>query len=285
MESDRCSTALDTKSTPTTYAKDDPIAKVGKVQHDDGKVMPENVSEGELGDCDSQCTKMLLDNGSYVKDDSSTQVEATKFCIEGDNSSSGSIMRVKEFDRMEELSTGACSSIDSNMEFEEQNANPKSAPPDATSVTRQDYLMVSTYIQGQICDQKCEAAYQKIELGNSLEFFDNHTLSDMVIRVHHSDHQSQQSNMTDGEQCREKKSRARQRTSIPQPAQESNIGENKYELKLFNANSIAWYTEDCNPGKRIKRWRYNGDNQFDQGTHLDRLCGKRKAEGSRLEDD
>ncbi|KAJ8444372.1 hypothetical protein Cgig2_019930 [Carnegiea gigantea] len=106
MESDKCSTALDTESTPTTYAEDDPIAKVGKVQHDDGKAMPENMI---------------------------AQVEATKFCIEGDTSSSGSIMRVKEFDHMEDLSIGAYSGIGSNMEFEAHNANPKSVPPDVTS--------------------------------------------------------------------------------------------------------------------------------------------------------
>ncbi|KAJ8431469.1 hypothetical protein Cgig2_033983 [Carnegiea gigantea] len=133
MELDKCNTTLDTESTPTTYAEDDSIAKAGKVQHDDGKVMSKKVRKGELGACDSQCTNMMLDNGSYVKDDSSTQVEATKFCIEGDNSSSGSIMRVKEFDHMEELSTGACSS----------NANPKSVPSDATSVKSQGYFMRS----------------------------------------------------------------------------------------------------------------------------------------------
>ena len=55
--------------------------------------------------------KHILDIGSYVKDDSSTQVEATKFCIEGDNSSSESIIGVKEFDHMEDLSMGAYSSM------------------------------------------------------------------------------------------------------------------------------------------------------------------------------
>ena len=59
MESDKCSTTLDIESTPMTYAEDDLIAKAGKVQHDDGKVMPENVREGELGACDSQCTNIF----------------------------------------------------------------------------------------------------------------------------------------------------------------------------------------------------------------------------------
>ena len=112
---------------------------------------------------------------------------------------------------------------------------------------------------------------------------------DGVTQEHHTPNAFQFSAQQNKEykrqkQWRGKKSQARQRTSIPRPAQESNIGENMFELKLFNANSIAWYRKDCNPGKRIKRWRYNGGNQFDQGTHLDRLCGKRKAEGSRLED-
>ncbi|KAJ8427372.1 hypothetical protein Cgig2_000501 [Carnegiea gigantea] len=116
LEEDQTSvdgTTLDKESTPTTYTKDDPIVKAGKVQHDDGKVMSENVHEGELGACDSQCTNMILNNGSHVKDDSSTQVEATKFCIEGITQVAG------------------------------QNANPKSVPPDATFLKSQDYFMRS----------------------------------------------------------------------------------------------------------------------------------------------
>jgi len=113
---------------------DDPFAKTGEVWHVDGKVMPENVRECELGACDSQRTNMILDNASYVEDDSSAHIEDTKLCIKGDNSSSRSSMRVKETDYMEELSMKACSSINSNMEFEELNMNPKSMAPDMTSV-------------------------------------------------------------------------------------------------------------------------------------------------------
>ncbi|KAJ8430564.1 LOW QUALITY PROTEIN: hypothetical protein Cgig2_019136 [Carnegiea gigantea] len=90
----------------------DPFAKMGKVQHVDGK------------------------------DDSSAHIEDTKLCIEGDRSSSRSSMRVKEIDHMEGLSVEACSSIGTNMEFEEQNTNPKSMPPDMTSVKNQDYPMM-----------------------------------------------------------------------------------------------------------------------------------------------
>ncbi|KAJ8434042.1 hypothetical protein Cgig2_001235 [Carnegiea gigantea] len=173
---------------------------------------------------------------------------------------------------MEELSTGACLSICSNMEFEEQNANQKSVPPNVTSMKSQDYFMRSAptfngkFVIRNVVHKPIEAAYQRIEQGNSIEFFDKHTLSYMVIRIYRT---QQNKEYRRQKQCRRKKSWARQRTSIPQLAQESNIGEHR---------------EDCNPDKRIKRWRYNGDNQFDQGTHLDSLCGKRKAEGPRLED-
>ena len=106
----------------------------------------------------------------------------------------------------------ACSSSGSNMEFEEQNTNPKSAPPDMTSVKNQDYPMMSTPISdskfapryvvykpiGNTTRRRSlkllclsEAAYQRIEEGNSIEFFDKNTLSYMVIRINCSDHQNQ----------------------------------------------------------------------------------------------
>ncbi|KAJ8433630.1 hypothetical protein Cgig2_026810 [Carnegiea gigantea] len=162
---------------------------------------------------------MILDNGSYVEDDSSAHIEDTKLCIEGDNSSSRSSMRVKEIDNMEELSMEACSSISSNMEFEEHNTNPKSVPPDMTYVKSQDYCMMSTPISNSkfatrnvmykpigITTRRrslkllclLEATYQRIEQGGSIEFFDKNKSSYMVIRIHRSDHQNQRSNIMDG---------------------------------------------------------------------------------------
>ncbi|KAJ8452228.1 LOW QUALITY PROTEIN: hypothetical protein Cgig2_006033 [Carnegiea gigantea] len=186
MESDKCSTTLDIESIPTTYVEDDHIAKAGKVQHDDGKVMPENVREGELGACDSQCTNMILDNGCFVKDDSSTQVEATKLCIEGDNSSSESIMRVKEFDHMEELTHGSL--LKYRLQQNSKKRMQIQMPPDVTSVKSRDYFMRSAPTSnGKFATRNVVyklIAYQRIELGNSLELFDNHMVSYMVIRTH-----------------------------------------------------------------------------------------------------
>ncbi|KAJ8437240.1 hypothetical protein Cgig2_012509 [Carnegiea gigantea] len=39
-----------------------------------------------------------------------------------------------------------------------------------------------------------QAAYQKVEQGYSIEFFDKRTMSYMVMRIHHSDHQIEDSN-------------------------------------------------------------------------------------------
>ncbi|KAJ8427264.1 hypothetical protein Cgig2_028222 [Carnegiea gigantea] len=42
-----------------------------------------------------------------------------------------------------------------------------------------------------------EAAYQRVEQGNSIEFFDKHTTSCLKIRVHRNDHQTQRSYIMD----------------------------------------------------------------------------------------
>ncbi|KAJ8425085.1 hypothetical protein Cgig2_034021 [Carnegiea gigantea] len=194
---------------------------------------------------------------SSKQDDSSAHIEDTKLCIEGDNSSSRSSMRVEEIDHMEELSMEACSSIGLLHD-------------------------VGTYFQQQICAQKpvgnatrrrslkllclLETAYQRIEQGNSIEFFDKNKLLYMVICIHRSDHQNQQSNIMDG---------VNQEHHTPIAFQFSAQQNNN----IRNQSNV-----NCNPGKRIKRQRCNGDNHLDQGTHIGRLCGKRKAEGLRFED-
>ncbi|KAJ8432788.1 hypothetical protein Cgig2_011711 [Carnegiea gigantea] len=165
---------------------------------------------------------MILDNGSYMEDNSSTQVEATELCIEGDNSSNRSSMRVNEFNHMEELCMGACSHIGSNMELEEHNANPKPVPPDVTSVKSQDFMRSAPIFNGKFATKN--VVYKPIEhhTPNAFQFSAQQNKAYKIQK-----------------QCRRKNSQGRQRTSILRPAQESNIGENRYELKLFNANSIA----------------------------------------------
>ncbi|KAJ8425837.1 hypothetical protein Cgig2_021304 [Carnegiea gigantea] len=90
--------------------------------------------------------EMSLDNESYVADISLSQVEEMKSCTEGDYPSTRSSMRAKEINQMEELSMGGCSSIGSNMEFDEQDTNPKSVSTDMTSVKGHDYFIFSASI-------------------------------------------------------------------------------------------------------------------------------------------
>ncbi|KAJ8434189.1 hypothetical protein Cgig2_004660 [Carnegiea gigantea] len=270
------------------------------VSKESDRLKPGNLIEKTDKICDFECQNMLLGNESCVEDIGPLQGAETKSYIEGENSSHSTRMGVQKSDKMEELNMGGCLDIGSSMELDGQNMTYESVLTHKTYLKGHDHLMSSASCWKGICAIRDvvykplgnstrrrslqlirlpQAAYERVEQGDSIEFFDKHTMSYVVMRIHRSDHQIQDNNCIGrgnqelhtfdafqfsaqqhgkqkrGKHCRRKHSWAQRRLRSQQPSPEPTIGENKYELKIFNANSISWYREDCNIGKRIKCWR------------------------------
>ncbi|KAJ8435849.1 hypothetical protein Cgig2_029604 [Carnegiea gigantea] len=154
-----------------------PIENAGKVQHYDGKEI-------------------------CMEDTSSSQLEETKSHLAADNSSRRTRMRVGEFDQMEELSMGGCSSMGSNMDIDEQYINLELQVTDMSKRHDHDYPMLSASISTGIFVTR-DVVYK--HLGNPtrkcslkpIKTLNKETsLSSLInIRVHRNDHWAQWSNI------------------------------------------------------------------------------------------
>ncbi|KAJ8426012.1 hypothetical protein Cgig2_026124 [Carnegiea gigantea] len=169
----------------------------------------------------------------------------TKSRVEGDNSSDRSTMRVKEIDQIEEVSTDS-----------------ESVLTDMTTVRGHDYSILSASISNGISAtrdvvykpldnaiRRCllkllrlsKAAYQRVEQGKSIEFFNECTMSYLDHTTNVVQFSTQQcDNIRDGSNVEGRNCGPdKQRAFSNHPRCQSTIGKNRYELKLFNANSIA----------------------------------------------